>query len=143
MKRGFTLLEMVLVMAVMGVVAAGVVPAYRGLQIRNDMDIAVFSTVQSLRRAQVLAQAVDSDSQWGVKIVSPNIALFKGSTYFGRDTAYDELFDLPSDVSVSGVTEVVFNKVFGDTANSGSINFSSTNSDSATVTVNSKGAVDY
>lgn len=139
---GFTLLELLLSVAIIGILAGLSLPVYRSMQTRNDLDNSVVTTVQTLRRAQVLSQANEGDSAWGVKLLSGNIVLFKGATYATRDTSLDELYDLQSSISISGTSEYVFAKLTGDPNASGSITLTSIDG-SRTVTINEKGMVTY
>lgn len=141
-NHGFTLLELLLSVAVISALAGLSLPVYRTLLSKNDLDIAANSTVSSLRRGQVLSQAVDGDTTWGVKVQSGSIVLFKGASYAARDTAFDETFDVPTSIGISGTTEYVFSKLTGLPQATGTVNLSS-ESDARTVTLNSKGMVNY
>jgi len=141
--RGFTLLELLLSVAVIGLLAASSIPVYQSFQIRNDLDITAENTAQSLRRAQLLSQAADGDTSWGVKIQSASLVLFKGASYAVRDTTFDEEFAIPTSITPSGVSEVVFTKFTGLPQVSGTINFNSNINETRTVTLNSKGMVSY
>lgn len=59
---GFTLLELLLSVAVISTLAGLSLPVYRTLLMKNDLDIAAVTTAQSLRRSQILSQAVDGDT---------------------------------------------------------------------------------
>ena len=107
-RNGFTIIELMITVALVAVVVAFSLPAYQSFQVKNDLDVAVNTIVQSLRRAQMLAQASDGDTSWGVKVQSGSIVLFSGASFSARDTAYDENFDLPSTITPAGVTEVVY-----------------------------------
>ena len=68
MKRGgFSLLEVLLSVTLIGVIGAFGAPLYLRLQVKNDLDLAAVSVAQSWRRAQVLTQVVEGDSVWGVR----------------------------------------------------------------------------
>lgn len=140
--KGFTLLELLLSVATVVTLAAFSVPVYSSFQTQNDLDLAVVTTAQSLRRAQVLSQAVDGDSSWGVKIQNGSLTVFKGNSFVGRDSNYDETFNL-SAVSPSGVSEVVFNKLSGTAQITGGITLTSVDGSAKTLTINNKGMVDY
>jgi len=139
---GFTLLELLLSVAVISVLAGLSLPVYRTLIQKNDLDIVANTVVSCLRRAQILSQAVDGDTTWGVKIQSGSIVIFKGTSYEVRDTAFDEIFDTPTSININGVTEVVYTKFTGLPQTTGIINLL-TESDTRSVTINEKGAIDY
>ena len=141
-NRGFTLLELLLSVAIISLLAGLSLPVYRTLLSKNDLDISATVTASSLRRAQTLSQAVDGDITWGVKIQSGSIVLFKGSSYAARDTTFDETFDVPTTISMSGTTEIVFAKFTGFPQTTGVINLS-TESDARSVSINEKGTVSY
>lgn len=141
-EKGFTLLELLLSIAIIGILAGLSLPVSRTMLIKNDLDIATSNTVQTLRRAQVLSQAADGDTTWGVKIQSGSIVLFQGASYASRDSAYDETFDVPTSITPSGISETVFTKLSGNPQTTGTITLS-TETDTKSITLNGKGMVEY
>ena len=141
-NQGFTLLELLLCVAIISGLAGLSLPVYRTLIKKNDLDIAVNTAVSSLRRAQVLSQAVDGDTTWGLKMQNGSIVIFKGSSFATRDTNFDETFEVPTTISVSGTTEVVFTKFIGFPQTTGTINLA-TESDAKSITINEKGTITY
>src|SRR3989338_412505 len=140
---GFTLLEVILVIATIAVLAAICVPVYSKLQVKNDLDVAANTVTQTLRRAQTLSQAVDGDDTCGVKLQSSDITLFKGTSYAARDIDFDEVYSLSGNVTPSGITEAVFSKLLGTPNTTGTITLTSSNNDVQNITLNSKGVLDY
>lgn len=141
--KGFTLLEVMLSIAIIAILTGLSVLVYQGLQQRNELDVAVNNITGSLRRAQILSQAVDGDTTWGVKVQSGNIISFKGASFALRDTTYDESFDLPSNISIEGVSEIVYNKFTGLPQTAGNLTLTSEVSETKTIILNAKGMVDY
>lgn len=142
-SKGFSLLEVILVIATIAVLAAVAVPVYSHLQVRNDLDVATNTTLQTLRRAQTLSQAVEGDSSWGVKLQSADITLFKGSSFAGRDTNFDEIYTLSGNVIPSGISEIVFSKLLGNPNTTGTLTLTSTNNETQNITINLKGFLNY
>ncbi len=141
-NAGFSLLELLLSVAVISLLTGLSLPVYRTLIKKNDLDITANTIASSLRRAQVLSQAVDGDTTWGIKIQSGDITLFKGASYTDRDTNFDETFEVPTTISAGGTTEVVFTKFTGFPQTIGTINLT-TESDSRSVSINEKGTITY
>jgi len=141
--KGFTLLEVLLSVATITVIAGIGIPVYQSLQVRNDLDIAAITTTQSLRRAQTLSTAVEGDTSWGVRVQSGSITLFRGANYTGRDTNFDELFDMPTSIAPSGLQEVVFTKFSGEPQATGTVVLISNTNETRNITINAKGMVSY
>jgi len=142
-RRGFTLVELLLSMALIGVVAFFSVPVYQSSQVKNDLDIAALESAQSMRRAMMLSQGMDADDSWGVKAQSGSLVVFKGASYGARDMAYDEVFDLPGSIVASGVTEFVFSKFTGWPTPAGTLTLTSSNGDVKNIILNDFGMVEY
>lgn len=141
-ERGFTLLELLLSVAIISLIAGFSLPVYRTLLSKNDLDISATVTTSSLRRAQILSQAVDGDTTWGVKTQSGSIIIFKGTSFASRDSSFDEAFPVPASISFGGINEIVFAKLTGFPQTTGTVNLS-TESNSRSVTISEKGMVNY
>jgi prepilin-type N-terminal cleavage/methylation domain-containing protein len=140
---GFTLVEVLLTIALMSIIAFMTIPVMQSFQVKNDFHIARNSIVQSLRRASLLASASQDDSTWGVFVQTGQVIVFKGASFGARDTAYDEVVLLSSSITYSGLTEIVFQKVNGYPLTTGAFTLTSTNGDSGSITLNSKGMILY
>ncbi len=141
-EQGFTLLELLLSVAIIAILAGLSLPVYRTLLSKNDLDVAAVTVAQSLRRAQILSQAVDGDMTWGLKVQSGSIVIFRGASFAARDTTFDETFSTSTTIGVSGTTEIVFAKMTGLPQSTGAVTLSS-ETDTKSVTINAKGMVDY
>ena len=142
-NAGFTLIEMILSIAIIAIIAGISAPVYQSFQVRNDLDIAAVSVAHSLRRASALSQSVDGDISWGVALQSGSITLFKGASYALRDAAYDEIFEVPASITPSGLSEVIFTKFTGLPTSTGTITLTSNANETRTITINAKAMVNY
>jgi prepilin-type N-terminal cleavage/methylation domain-containing protein len=111
---GFTLIEILIVISLISTLTFFFVSIglnfYRSQQLENQAQ----TILQILRRAQVKTMSVELDSSFGVYLTNDNYTLFKGDSYLNnRDPQYDEVFDLPEIINVSGLNEVVFLKMEG------------------------------
>ncbi|MGD8373438.1 MAG: prepilin-type N-terminal cleavage/methylation domain-containing protein [Candidatus Woesebacteria bacterium] len=141
---GFSLLEVLLSVAILVMLAGLSLPVFASFNNRNDLDIAAQSLVDSLRRAQVYARGVKADDQWGVNVQQGSITVFKGSDFNARDSSYDEVISMPSTLTPSDMTMVVFAKNNANPSQAGSFTLSSSAaSQIKTVTINEKGTVEY
>ena len=144
MRNGFTLLEVLLSIALIAILVGLSLPVYYTLFSKNDLDVAKNQVAQSLGRAAFLSSASDGDTNWGVKILSGSIIVFKGTNYTsGRDASFDESYPTASSITPSGLTEIVFNKMTGLPQIKGDIILTSTNGETRIITINSKGTVSY
>lgn len=143
MRGGFTLVEIILVVAIIAITAAATAPVYQSFQSRNDLEVAVNAIPPALRRAQVLAQAPDGDTSWGVRIQSGTIVVFQGASYAARNTTLDEVTDITSTITPSGLAEVVFTKFTGLPNTTGTITLTNVNGTIRNITVNGKGMIEY
>ena len=142
--RGFTIPELLLVVTIIGMLSVLAVPFYRDFLIDNQLDTVVSESTQALRRAQGYARAGRTDSQWGVYIddAADQVTLFRGSSFAARDTAYDDIIDIPTTMTPSGLTEVVFTRTTGLPNTTGTITFTAISGESATIDINSQGLIE-
>src|ERR1700733_15024397 len=87
-EKGFTLVEMLVSIAIITIVMGLSLPVYGSFVQSNDLDLATQNLVAMLRRAETYARAVDYDSVWSVEIQSSSIILFQGTTFGTRNTTY-------------------------------------------------------
>jgi len=122
MQRAFTLLEFLLVVGIMAILVTITMPLALDFYRNQQLDISAKEIVQTLRRAQLKAMAVESDSSFGVYFEDSSYILFKGVSYIvGRDVQYDEIFSLSQIIKLSGIQEVVFSRVDGNPNVTGNI----------------------
>lgn len=137
-RKGFTLIEMVLVgsltIALLGMSA----PLYQQLQSGYDLDSAIQLTVSAARSASHKALSSQDDSQWSVHIQTGTVTLFKGVSFAARDTTYDDVFPISSGLSISGSTDYVFQKMNGFAQNTGTLTYTNVLQQSKTITINEK-----
>lgn len=132
-RSGFTLVELLIVFIVIAILFSMSIPLYRHLQIRTDLEVVTEQTRQALRRAQALSQSGNGDSTWGYS--TENGVLYKGGDYDTRNPAFDEFYPIPTTVSISGLSDIVFSRVYGEPNVEGDIVITSLLGDQRTVAV--------
>lgn len=139
---GFTLLEILLVIGIISILLVFIVPVSLDFYKSQQLEVQTQSVIQTLRRAQSKAIAIELDSSFGIHFGVSNYTLFKGGSYFesGRDLQYDEIFDLPELINLTGLPEVVFSKFEGKPNVTGNIILSS-DSDIKTININQVGRI--
>lgn len=142
-QRGFSLIEMVLSVAIIGLLTGITLPVYQSFLTRNDLDITSQQVAETFRRAQVYARGSKSDSVWSVEVQSSAVTLFKGTSFGSRDTAFDEVISLPANITASGTSEVQFAVLTALPNTAASVTLTTNVSDTKTITVNAEGMVDY
>ena len=86
---GFTIIETLLVLALLAIVLVMTAPVAESLVTSNDLKLAEENIVETARRAQILARGVTRDLAWGVKIGSGSVTLFGGDSFAARDGRFD------------------------------------------------------
>ena len=140
--KGFTLLKLIMVIGILALLIIISLPLAINFYRTRQFDVHLNGGVQALRRAQLKAMSGEGDFSFGLYITSERYILFKGDAYVIRDTVYDEVFDLPDSIQISGLSEVVFSKLRGTPSNTGTITLTIDNK-SETINVNEAGRIDY
>ncbi len=140
---GFTLIEMLLSVAIIGMLGLISIPVYQSLQVRNDADLMAQTIAHNLRRAELLSAGGVGDNSWGIYIASSTMILFQGPTYSGRDSSFDEITNIPASLFVFGLSTIIFEKYSGNPQSVGAIFVSSTAGDVKTININNKGMIEY
>ena len=144
MKRGFSLIELLVVIGIIVILMVLAVPSYYFFQKQSDLTSSTEEIINTLRLAQNKALASEGASQYGVyfdQTTTPHqFILFKGGSYAARDSLFDNIHELPGsveiyDINLGGEQEVVFNRLIGDTSQSGDISLRLINNPGETKTV--------
>jgi len=136
LRRGFSLIEVMLVVGLIGAIGGVGVPLYRDYQIRNDLNLATEQVTQGLARARLLSQAAQNDDSWG--FYAPAGVLYKGNSYDTRDPAFDETYPMPSTITIIGLMEVNYGKIAGVPSATGDITLTTINDDTRNILIQVK-----
>lgn len=142
-RNGFTLLEVMLSVAILTLLTGLSLPVYETFMRRNDLDLTAQQLAASLRRAGTYSRGVNRDSAWSVEVQPTAVTLFQGINFAGRNQSYDETFAMPASITISGLSEVQFAKLSAAPNTTGTITLTSSANATRTITVNAKGMVEY
>ena len=140
--QGVSLLEIVMVVAILVVALLIYLPSIDKIKNINDLTVTVDAVLSSFKRAQVKAVSNQNDSVWGTKIEANKVTIFRGSSFSGRNPSFDETFQLPSQVFVSGPSEIFFSKLAGLPNATGSMTLSTVGGSSKIININEQGVLD-
>jgi type IV pilus assembly protein PilE len=142
-EEGFTLLELLLSVVIIGLLTAMSLPVYETFARRNDLDLTTQTIAAAMRRAETYARGENYDSNWGIKFQSNSATLYRGTAYATRTAGFDEIISIPGSITASGLDDIQFAKMTGIPVTTGSLTLSSTTNDTRTITLNAKGMVNY
>lgn len=142
-QKGYTLLEVLLSVAIILIMAGLSIPVFQSFQNRNDLGVATEILANNLWRAQIFSANSKEDSQWGIKTGNGKVILFKGNDYQNRDQIFDEIYETSTTLSFSGDQEIIFKKLSGEPDAPKSFILTNINGKSIIVLVNEKGTVNY
>jgi prepilin-type N-terminal cleavage/methylation domain-containing protein len=157
-KKGFTLLELLLVIAIISLILVTSISITYSYYVRTQVDNSMSVLIETIRRAQTLSRSAVDDSAWGVKISEQSVILFKANdgdadgnpdsySQVSRDESLDREYKLPGEVTISnsGQVEMIFEKLTGEPSIGSllTIQVNSTSSYSRQITINQLGAIDY
>lgn len=132
--RGFSLIELMITIAIIAIFASGAVIWFLGYQRQAELDSTAKNIVNTLRDAQARSVSGKDFKSWGVyfDMAGNKYALFRNEGGGYATAAVKEESYLSSYVKISAVTlngggnEVIFNKSTGDTAQFGLANGNNT-----------------
>lgn len=138
-KNGYTLLEVLLVIALIAIVAGFSAPLFRGFALSNQVDSAKSTFMSAIRSAKINAENGALDSDWGVYFEGNRAILYVGDSYQTRNINYDLIYSSP-EIQISGESEINFQKISGLPNSTFSISINGS-SGSRVISVNEKGIV--
>ena len=113
LQTGFTLLEVMLTMALLSLIALSASPFYGNFIFSQEVSVISDELRGSLAKAQFSSMTGKNGSSFGVVIHEGRIILFQGGSFSSREQSFDEAFAIHPRVSISGMSEVVFEPVTG------------------------------
>lgn len=141
MRKGFTIIELLLIIALISILAAVSAPLYTSFLAKNHLENKTFEVKNTLHKAQSNAMSGKQNANWGVYFTSGQFVLFAGESFASRNGAFDEIHIFPASVSASGLNEIIFQKPKGLPSTTGIITISSTEGANNILTITREGIV--
>lgn len=149
MIKSFTLIELIIVMAIMLILVAIGAPIYGNLQVKSQLNENASQLVQNLRIIKVRSIAGLNNSAHGVYFeINPETndqyILYQGSSYASRDSSYDLVITLDQVLTITtSLTgqEVNFSQGLGVPDNTGEIILSHDTSGNKVISINALGLI--
>lgn len=137
---GFTLMEIVVVIAIVTIIVAISTPLYIQVQRFSILSSSREEVFQGIRLAQVSAFTGKHNTNVGIYFQTTAFTLYEGSSYATRTAGSERLFTLPDTVTLSGLSDLNFEKGTGFPSSTGTLTLQYTDSGaSETITVNQLG----
>jgi len=131
-KKGITFIELLVVLAVIGVMAAIIIPQFSKMRENQVLKSGVQDILSSLDKARSQTLASLNSSEYGVRFQTDKIIIFKGTSFPANDPS-NESINITSPASISNVTlnlvsgipgEMYFNRLSGSPSKTGTITVS-------------------
>lgn len=125
LQGGLTMIEVMVTIVLMSGLLLISLTALQGLRRNADIDTTTQHIVATLQLARNKTLASQNESSYGVHFESDQYVLFTGTTYDSAATD-NEVHELTpqleiNDISVTGGSDVVFDRVYGTTSNDGTV----------------------
>ncbi len=134
-RKGFSLIEILIVIAVLAVVGAVVLPQFAKIKENQVLKSAVQETLSSLDKARANTLASLNSYTYGIHFQSDRVIIFRGTTYSSGDSNNETVSIVSpaaiSDVTLSGVSgtsgDVYFTRLTGAPSKTGTITIATPN----------------
>ncbi|MDD5720884.1 MAG: type II secretion system protein [Candidatus Pacebacteria bacterium] len=128
-KKGITIIELLVVLAVLGIIFSVVIPQFSKMRENQVLKSGVSDTLSSIDKARGETLASLNSSSYGVHFQSDKVIIFKGTDFSTRDTTKDETISIATPAIISSGTltlpvDIYFNRLSGSPSKTGTITIS-------------------
>ena len=142
MKKGFTLIEFLLVISILGILAGLSIPFLINFKISQDLDNTVQEMISILKKAQEKSISGEKDSSWGVNFSQPfRYILFREN--FIPNNPENEIYEYSKNINLtSSGKEIKFLKLSGEIEKEFVIDLTTVNK-KIKIIINQQGTINY
>src|SRR3989338_9633466 len=145
MNRGLTLLELLVALVILVMLGVLAIQPLAKFRTNEALDTATTQILSTINEARQNTLASKNDTVYGVHFAESQVVLFEGAVFSPSDPDNKE-YNLDnsvhiSDISISGGSNVVFERLTGETSNIGHVTLSGTSQDvgERTISINGTG----
>lgn len=136
------MVEVLLVIVILAILAGTSAEGYFYFKKNKEFGLNVEQIANSLRKAKIKSETMKEDDAWGVDVQKDEVIVFKGSNFTSRDQSFDEVLLISGITNVSGLSRVVFSKLYGIPSSHGTLILES-ESGNKNIEINEKGFIKY
>ena len=134
-KRGITIIELLVVLAVLGIIISVVTPQFSKIRENQVLKSGVQDILSSLNKARSQTLASLNSLNYGVRFEADKIIIFKGAG-FSPGVSDNEIIDIITPASITNVAlgctppfpcDIYFNRLSGSPSTTGTVTISTTN----------------
>ena len=137
-RKGVSIIELLLVIAILVIISASIFPFLSNFILRNNFETTVDKTVSTIRKAQNYALDGKDNKTWGACFFDHTLRLFSDSC---TEPSFSEDFTVPASVAVSNFS-LTFSHLYGQPSSPLIITIS-TKIDSKIIEINRAGGISY
>lgn len=149
MKKAITMVELILVIALLGIAVGFSILYHQTSQVRADVNSQTSTLVSYMRLAQTKAMSGKNNTSHGIHLESDAYTLFEGASYSPSDPD-NIVMSLPSTIAIQtialngGGSDVIFSPPHGETTTYGSFDMTSGQiNKTLPITISSFGTITY
>jgi len=153
-EAGFTIVELLIVIALTAILAAAVSPIYGSLQVSAQLNESSAQAIQNVRTARERAAAGYNATAHGIYFDinsgDDTITVYQGASYAARTSSFDQVISLDSAMTLSATgfsligsdVDINFSQGLGEPDNTGTVTITHDVSGSRDIVVNGLGLVE-
>ena len=138
MKKGFSVVEMLFVIAIMGIILSVTMYSYSTMRIKKQVEVAVDSINFRLEEAKTNALSGKGGASFGIQFGTSTYTYFKGSSYSSSDASNITTSISGAIISTNltgAASSVIFTRITGVPQVTGTITITSTTNASTTAVI--------
>ena len=146
-QKGITVLELLIVIAILGILAVVILPQFSKMRDRQVFNNSINTVVDTLAKAKSETLASLDGYNYGVQFENNRVIIFRGNTFNSQD-ANNRIYSLNNPASITNISlsgggsNLYFNKFSGLPNKSGSVSVTS-GSMVKVISINSLGVVGF